>query len=296
MIPSTPIQKKITDIAQQYLNETQTPGLSLAVKIDNKNVEVQSFGLADILHNLPVTAHTRFRIGSISKSITAVCVAKLFQEGRLDLDVPVQTYVPFFPEKTYPITTRQLLGHLSGLPHYQDADFVNLVHYASVTEALGKFKDRTLLFKPGEQYNYSSFGYNLVGAVVEMVAGMPYLEYVEKSVLKPLGMASTEADYMHVIVPHRTVFYEVTDDNQVRFAPHTDNSDVWPAGGFLSTPADLITFARGLFEGQVLRPETLSLMLEPMRTNDGEVTGYGMGWTITTLAGHRLIRHDGGHF
>lgn len=257
---------------------------------------VEGFGLADVEHNVPVQIFTRFRIASVSKSLTSAAVGLLHEQGLLDLDIPVQTYVPSFPEKEYPITTRHLGAHLSGLPHYEADDFVNLTHYESVVDALDKFKDRPLLFRPGQRFHYSSFGFNLIGAVVEGAAGRPFLEYMEEAVFSPLGMASTEADRYASIIPHRTSYYEVSDDGELRHAPYTDNSDLWAAGGFLSTPRDLVVFGRAMLNDELFEPETTALLFGQARTADGEATESGLGWFLNEVDGHATVGHTGGHF
>src|SRR5690606_22611261 len=153
------------------------------------------------------------------------------------------------------------------------------------------FKDRPLLFAPGERYHYSSFGFNLLSAVVEGAAGRPFLEYMDEAVFIPLGMEHTEADRYEAIIPHRSGFYEVTDDGALRHAAYTDNSAVWAGGGFLSTPSDLVAFGSGLLNGDLVRPETLELLFSPMQTTDGEATGYGLGWQLEEVGGHRVVIH-----
>lgn len=298
-------------LLSEFVDISTTPGVSIAVMVGDSLVWAQGFGLASVEHEVPVTPETRFRIGSISKSLTSVGVGLLVQRGRLDLDAPVQTYVPSFPEKAHPITTRHLGGHLSGIPHYDDVDMVNRVHYESVTHALDKFKDRPLLFEPGERFEYSSFGFNLISAVVEGAAGRPFLEFMEEEVFDPLGMEHTVPDRFDAIIPDRTEFYFATEDGpasrprlrpgrargELRHAPFVDNSDVWAGGGFLSTPTDLVTFGRRLLEGALLEAETRDLLWTSMRTNDGEETGYGFGWFVRTAPGGGSgIGHTGGHF
>lgn len=126
------------EIAGQYLAETGTPGLSIAIGVGGRLVWAEGFGLADVEHNVPVQNFTRFRIASVSKSLTSAAVGLLHEQELLDLDRPVQAYVPSFPEKEYPITTWHLGTHLSGLPHYEAGDFVNLIPYESVVDALDK--------------------------------------------------------------------------------------------------------------------------------------------------------------
>lgn len=286
---------RIRETLEQYLAETRAPGISVGIHSNGALILATGVGCADIARNCRVNSSTMFRIGSISKSLTSAAVGVLFEKGKLDLDAPIQKYVPSFPEKQYPITTRQLAGHLSGLPDYQENDFENLIHYESVVAALEKFKDRELLFKPGDRYCYSSFGYNLLGAIVEGAATIPFLEFMNIHVFEPLGMKATKADHVEATDPHRTSFYDIVND-QIAIAPFTDNSDVWPAGGFLSTPTDLVAFGSALIEGKLLRHDTVNLLFEPMRTADGQETGYGFGWQTCELYGRRVMRHDGAHF
>ncbi len=283
------------ELIERYMSETETPGLSVAVQVADSLVWAEGFGIANVEHKVPVHLNTRFRVGSISKTLTSVAAGLLYEQGLLDLDVPIQTYVPSFPDKGAPITTRQLGGHLSGVPNYEGEDFVNLIHYESVLASLDKFKNRPLVSPPGEQFHYSSFGFTLISAVVEAASGEPFLDYMDAAVFGPLGMESTTADRYEMVIPHRTGFYEITDIG-VQTAIFTDNSDVWAGGGFLSTPSDLVSFGSGLLRGDLVRPETLELLFRSMTTRDGEVTDYGFGWMIEDVDGYRMVGHGGSHF
>ncbi|MDH3732213.1 MAG: beta-lactamase family protein [Gemmatimonadota bacterium] len=279
-----------------FMAESATPGLSVAVHFRGDLVWAEGFGLANVEYEVPVTTGTRFRIGSISKSLTSAAVGLLYERGELDLDAPVQTYVPSFPEKEYPITTRHIGGHLSGIPHYGPRDFQNFVVYRDVVSALDKFKDRPLLFRPGERFQYSSFGWNLMSAVVESASGRPYLELMHDEVFEPLGMQDTMADDYRAIIPNRTGFYE-RRSGELTNAPFTDNSDVWAGGGFLSTPTDLVIFLHGLLSEELLSAGTLDVLFTPMLMTDGARTEYGLGWGIREDShGHPEIGHGGGHY
>jgi len=281
----------------RFMEAAQTPALSIAVQVGDRLVWAEAFGLANVEHGVPASTETLFRLGSISKSLTATAVGLLHERGLLDLDAPVQRYVPSFPEREHPITTRQLGGHLSGLPHYSPQDRTNFVAYASVTAALDKFRDRPLLFTPGTRYQYSHFGYNLIGAVVESAAGVPFLTFMQDEVFKPLGMRHTTTDDYRRIIPNRTGFYERDPSGGVRHAPFTDNSDLWAGSGLLSTPTDLVTFGSRLMRGGLLAPETLEILFTPMTTAGGEQTGYGLGWFVgRNDNGERIINHHGTHF
>src|SRR5881296_3876945 len=161
-------------------------GLQVAVGVDGKLVWSEGFGYADVACKVPVTAETQFRIGSVSKPLTAAALALLYERGKLDLDAPIQRYVPYFPDKGYPITTRQLAGHLAGIRHYQGDEFVLNRRFASVREGLEIFERDSLLFPPGTRFSYSSYGFNLISAVIEGAAREEFLRYMTRNVFRPL--------------------------------------------------------------------------------------------------------------
>ena len=207
---------------ERFISNSQIPGISVAVELKDKLVWAEGYGLANIEHNVPATSETLFGIASISKSLTSAAVGILHERGLIDLDKSIRTYLPSFPDKGNPITTRQLGGHLSGIPHYTPEDLVNHVAYASAVEALDKFKDRPVLFEPGARFEYTSFGYNLIGAIVEAVSGKPFLIFMEEEVFRPLGMRYTLADKYRDIIANRAGTYELSETNEITNAPSTD--------------------------------------------------------------------------
>ena len=245
--------------------ESGTPGMSVAVGIDGSVVWAEGFGYADVENRAPVWEETKFRIGSVSKPLTAAAVGLLVEQGRLDLDVPVQSCVPTFPQKRWPITTRQVAGHLSGIRHYRGDEPLSAVPYRTVRDGLAIFQDDTLLFQPGERFSYSSYGWNLISAVIEGASGQNFLSYMRQNVFDPLGMQHTVADHPDSITPHRTRFYERNEDGGIVNAPYVDNSYKWAGGGFLSTPSDLVKFGFAHFGDELLRPETIAELWRPRR-------------------------------
>lgn len=150
------------------------PGLQVAVAVDGKLVWSEVFGYADLARRTRVTRTTMFRIGSVSKPLTATAVAQLVQQGKLDLDAPVQRYVPSFPEKPWPVTTRELAGHLAGIRHYAGNEFLSNTPYPSVTAGLAIFENDSLLSEPGTRFAYSSYGFNVISAVIEVPQGRTF--------------------------------------------------------------------------------------------------------------------------
>ncbi|OLC03300.1 MAG: hypothetical protein AUH45_06145 [Gemmatimonadetes bacterium 13_1_40CM_69_22] len=270
-------------------------GLQVAVGVDGKLVWSEGFGYADVARKVPVTAETQFRIGSVSKPLTATAVALLYEQGKLDLDAPVQRYVPSFPDKGRPITTRQLAGHLAGIRHYRGDEFLLNRHFNTVLEGLTIFQGDALLFPPGTKFSYSTYGWNLISAVVEGAAGQDFLSYMSRNVFRPLGMTHTAPDRVDSLMPNRTRFYERAGDSGFVAAPPVDNSYKWAGGGFVSTAEDLVKFGSAMLQPGFLKAETLELLFTSQKTTAGEPTGYGIGWFVgTDSLGHRWVFHGGG--
>ena len=272
------------------------PGIAIAVAVDGETVWSEGFGYANLEHRVPMWPSVKFRVGSISKSLTAAGAARLVEDGLLDLDAPIQKYVPSFPEKAHPITTRQLGGHLAGIRHYQgDENFIR-DPYPTVLDGLSIFfADDPLLHEPGTAYAYTSYGFNLLSAVVEGAAKRSFLGHMREAVFRPLGMRDTVADFVTPIIPGRTSYYVRDDAGQVVNAPWVNNSYKWAGGGFLSTTEDVLRFADAHLDGEFLSEASRKLLFTEQKTRDNEGVGYGFGWFIQTREdGRRLLSHSGG--
>jgi serine beta-lactamase-like protein LACTB len=253
------------------------PGLGVAVAAEGSVVWSSTCGFADRERRVRVARSTRFRIGSVSKPITAVAVARLVQQGRLDLDAEIQTYVDF-PRKRWPITVRQLGGHLAGIRHYRGREALNTRHYPSVTASLAIFARDPLVAPPGTQYSYSSYGFNLLGAAVERAGGRPFGAAVGELVLQPLRMTATRLDSPGG--RGRARLYEVTSRRRAVAAPRVDLSNRYPSGGFLSTAEDLARLGTGVTDPGFVDPTMQSVLFTSQRTSDGKATGYGFGFEV----------------
>jgi CubicO group peptidase (beta-lactamase class C family) len=272
-----------------------TPGLALAVAVDGKIVYSEGFGFADLEERVPVWPTTKFRIGSISKPLTAVGLMELVQSGKIDLDAPIQKYVPSFPDKGALITVRMVGGHLGGIRHYQGDEFTIQKHYANVTDGLAIFKNDPLVSPPGTKFNYSSYGFNLLSAAIESASGQDFLSYMQANVFAPFGLVHTTPDLNSQIVEQRARFYELPKDGSVENAPYVDNSYKWAGGGFLSTAEDLVRFGSALLQPGILNAQSLKTMFTSQKTTAGEETGYGIGWGVAkTPSGQRIFEHAGG--
>jgi CubicO group peptidase (beta-lactamase class C family) len=281
-------------VAKEWL-ERGIPGVSVAVAVDGKIVYSEGFGYADLEQRVPAWPTTKFRIASISKPLTATALMQLVEQGKIDLDAPVQKYVPSFPDKGAVITTRMLAGHLAGIRHYQGDEFTISKHYDAVLDGIKIFADDPLVSRPGREYHYSSYGFNLVSAVIESASGENFLSYMHDHVFAPLGLRNTLPDQPTEIIAERARFYRTAKDKPVQNAPFVDNSYKWAGGGFLSTVEDLARFGSALLQPGFLKPESLLLLFTSQKTADGKESGYGIGWGVrTSKSGQRIYEHSGG--
>ncbi|HZS08289.1 MAG TPA: serine hydrolase domain-containing protein [Blastocatellia bacterium] len=270
------------------------PGVAIAVAKDGKTVFAKGFGYADLENKVPFTAQTVSRIGSISKTFTATAVMQLVEQGKINLDAEVQTYVPDFPKKNFPITVRQLLCHQGGIRHYKGAEMLSAVNYNTVDAALAIFRDDPLVNEPGTAYSYSTYGYNLLSKVVESASGEQFGDYLQRHILDPLGLKQTYLDQRNRLIPNRAHNYTKPKDGELQNAPAVDQSNKWGGGGLVSTVEDLIRYAAAYDGSALLKPETIKMMVTAQKTRDGKQTAYGLGWATGIDKGHRRIEHTGG--
>ncbi|QSX77955.1 serine hydrolase domain-containing protein [Agrilutibacter solisilvae] len=275
---------------------TGVPGMGAAVVRDGVTVWTGSAGFRDVERGWPVDRHTRFRLASVSKVVTATAAARLMQEGALDVDAPVQSVLPWLGAQWSPLTTRQLAAHTSGLPHYQAVDEGRgAVHYASVRQAVGLFQDRQLLSVPGTAYSYSSWGYTLLSAVVEARAGVPFLDYVEDTLAPGLALGADATDGDDVQASRA---YRFVDGAAVPAPPH-DFSYTWGGGGLGATPEAIALFGARAMGGDIVSRATFEGMLTPMALADGSLARerdatVGFGWRVGEDAdGARIAHHAG---
>lgn len=288
-------------IVRTALSEQNLPGLSVAVGVGGDIVWAEGFGWADLENRIPVTPVTRFRIGTASKILTSAAFGLLLEKDRLKLDDEVQKYVPEFPKKPWPVTLRQLMGHRSGIRNDGgDEGPLFTMHCNRPVEGIQPFAERSLLFEPGTRYRYSSYGWILVSAALESVAGEPYLAFMRKQIFEPLRMDHTTADTGELI-PNRATAYFPRYAADPRYGLHLmrpiDYSCYAGASVFLSTPSDLVRFSMAINSDKLLKPETVELLQTSQRLPSGEETGYGLGWNLETvaLAGQqtRVVGYDG---
>jgi CubicO group peptidase (beta-lactamase class C family) len=292
---SSPYAEQIrvfSEFAKKQMEFDQIPGMSVGFVKDGF-VWTGAFGYADLENRTPARPDSSYRLGSISKPMTAVAVLLLMEKGKINLDAEVQTYVPYFPKKPWPITIRELLGHLGGISHYKNYDLEGRIkEHKNTRDAIAIFENFDLVAEPGTKYSYSSYGYNLLGAVIEGAAGQPYGNYMEQNIWKPLEMSETRMDDPTDLIPYRVRGYRLIN-GQIKNSEFVDMSSRFGAGGTRSTVGDLLKFATTLNDGKILSKETRDLMWTSMQTRDKNLTDYGMGWDVDSINGHFVVWHTG---
>src|SRR5262245_23322812 len=270
-------------IVRAGLTAQNLPGLSVAVGVGGDIVWAEGFGWADLENRVPVAPNLRFRIGTASTVLTSAGAGLLLEKGRLKLDEEIQKYVPEFPEKEWPVTLRQVMGHVAGIrSDGGDEGPLFTVRCERPIEGLQAFKDRKLLFEPGTQFRFSNYGWILVSAAVEAAADEPFLTFMQKQVFEPLGMTDTRADSAIESIPNRVTPYFPRFAGDPRYGPDLmrplDYSCYAGSSVFLSTPSDLVRFGIAMNTGRLLQPGTVKMLQTPQHLTSGQETGYGLGW------------------
>ena len=289
-------------IVRASLAEQNLPGLSVAVGAEGDIVWAEGFGWADLERRLPVAPEMKFRIGTASTVLTSAAAGLLLQKGRLKLDEVIQAYVPAYPQKQWPMTLRQVMGHVAGVPSDGgDEGPLFSKHCERPVDAVRFFANQSLRFEPGTEYRYSRYGWILVSAAIEAAAEEPFLTLMRTQIFEPLGMNDTLADSATEAIPNRVTAYFPRFAANPRYGPdlmrEIDYSCYAGSSVFLSTPSDLVRFAMAINSGKLLQPATVQLLQTSQRLTSGQETGYGLGWDLESVAlggqQTRVVGHDG---
>lgn len=284
--------KLFEEFVQKQMALDKTPGLSVGF-IKDDFVWAKGYGYSDLENRVATKPESAYRLASVTKPMTAVAILQLVEKGKINLDAEVQTYVSYFPKKPWPVTVRQLLGHLGGISHYKNpADELHIKTRKSTREAIAIFENFDLVAEPGTRYSYTSYGYNLLGAIIEAASGMSFGEYMRQNVWQPLGMTDTRMDDPLEIIPNRVRGYQLVD-GKLKNSEFVDISSRFAAGGTRSTVPDLLKFAKGIMSGKLVSADNMNLAATSMSTREGMLTNYGMGWDTRPQNGRFALIHGG---
>jgi CubicO group peptidase (beta-lactamase class C family) len=293
IIAAAPLARgdQVDDFIAAQMARLQIPGLAVAVVREGKAVKVQGYGLANVELNVPVTADTVFPLASVSKQFVAAGAMLLVQDRKVDLDETLGRYLAGTPEAWKEITVRQVLTHTAGLPR---DDSLGMQVVPTDRAFLQSIQTLALDAEPGTRWAYSNMGYNVLSLMIQEVSGEPWDRFLDRRIFEPLAMAATRRFSLSDLVPHRAAGY-VQERGMLRNAPAMGRD--LAAGGLVTTVADMSRWAIALDTDTPLNRASRDQMWTPARLKDGSPArgpgGYGFGWMVTTVAGHRLLAHGG---
>lgn len=287
----------LDSIFSRFASPRVAPGCAVGVTHDGSLALAKNYGLADVAHRTPIQADTRFYLASLSKQFTAMSIVLLAQDGRLSLDDSLRRWVPEVPAFGTPITIRELLQHTSGLRDYYTLLGVSGWPTDGQLSA-GQFLDlvahqKSLNFKPGDEFLYSNTGYALLAIVVRRASGLSLRDFADERIFRPLGMTHTEfRDDHRVLVQNAAVGYDA-GGGKLRVSEW--NADVVGDGGAYSTVGDLAKWDANFTSGRVGGAEGVALLQQQGRLNDLAPVQYGLGLALGRLGGLKTVSHSGSY-
>lgn len=292
---STAHADAVDDLLAREIQRGHLPGLSVAVVRDGQVVKTAACGQADLELGVPATPETVFQIQSITKTFTSAAVLLLAEEGKLSLDDAVSKHLDGTPDSWKAITIRHLLNHTSGIKDFINEPTASLRLDVTEEEVLRATAPRPLNFPPGERYAYSNTNYHLLAMVIRKLTGQWYGDFLRARIFRPLGMSHTRPVTLTELVPHRASGYFWTGSGFRKGDFIAESILSYGGGGILSTAPDMALWAQALMSGRLLKPESLAQAWTPARLNSGATSGYGLGWGIGRIEGHRELNHSGAH-
>jgi len=283
-------KQDVVALIDQKMRVDGIPGMSFAVVQHGQIEWTGALGLANVEHVIKAHEDTVYRSASIVKPLTATAILQLYQAGKLDLDAPVWNYCTEIPVKPQVLTTRQLLTHTAGVRSYEmpwskyEAELYSNKRYKTVSDSLSIFADDPLLHKPGSAKKYTSYGYNVLGCIIETITGSSYEEYISQKIIKPSAMVSTFAERSEDIVSNRAGLYRRGSKGTLYNEKYVDLTNKIPSGGMLTTATDMARFATSYMNGSLLSVELMKQAYQPAVLSDGSLSFYGMGWDISKVA------------
>jgi CubicO group peptidase (beta-lactamase class C family) len=283
----TPAQE-VNELLKQYAKQNSFNGVVLVAQ-KGKILLEQGFGYRDMINKTLMDTGTIFQIGSITKQFTAVIILQLLEENKLSLASKLSDYIPDYP-KGDSITIENLLTHTSGIYNYtSDASYITDSSSvpSSLEDLIGRFKNKSQIFSPGSQYQYSNSGYILLGAVIEKITGKSYFTVIRERIFKPLGMIHSGFDFLNLKNRQKAKGYFKSTGKALQSAPIIDSTKSYAAGSIYTTAGDLYRWDRALYNNVLVHQETLEKAFTPYKAN------YGYGWVIDSSFGKKVVMHEG---
>ena len=287
------LSARVAAAVSDLVKSTQVPSASVGIVRDGKIVYTRAFGDARLHPPVPAKSSMHYAIGSISKQFTVAAVMLLQQEGKLSIDDPVSTWMPELT-RANEVTLRNLMSHTSGYEDYAPQDYTipAWTHPTSAEKIVHEWATKPLDFDPGTQYQYSNTNYNIVGLIVQKVAGVPFWQFLQQHVLQPVGLDSTlDLDTQHDQMEPTGYFRHAFGP----LRPALSEAPGWYfADGEMAMPVgDLLTWDISIMNQSLLDSASYAAMESPTKLKDGTTSNYGLGLSVGSFSGHRVVSHSG---
>ena len=290
-----PTLERIEAIVTEAAEDPAAVGISVAIGVGGRLIESYAAGLADVELEAPAAADTVYRIGSVTKPLTAALVLDLVERGEIGLDDDITGYVDF-PTGEHVVTVRHLLNHTSGIVSYTNVPafwMTGAMRDLEPDELLAYVRDMPFEFEPGEEFNYNNTGYYLLGLLIEDVTGQSYDEHLRERFTGPLGLSRTRYDDPEAVMAGRAQGYQLVGE-EIRPAMELAMRNPGAAGGLVSTAEDLVRWQMALAAGEVIGRDSYEMMITPTELPDGSAANYGFGYVIGSLESFDMVQHGGG--
>jgi D-alanyl-D-alanine carboxypeptidase len=285
----------VDDFVNSQLSERHIPGISIAVVRAGNVEKLAGYGLANVELNVAVTPDTMFQIQSVTKTFTSAAILLLHEQGKIDLDDPVSKYLEGTPESWKNIRIRHLLSHTSGIKDFINEPTANIRLDVSEEDVFNATTPRPLNFQPGDKYAYSNTNYHLLAMIIRKLTGKSYGEFLKERIFTPLEMSSTRIVSLSEIIPNRAAGYAWVE-NRLHNGQYVAASILgYGGGGIISNARDMAKWMIALDGEKILKKSSLEAAWTPAKFNNGKTSGYGLGWAVGAVNGHRIVDHSGAH-
>ena len=271
----------LDSLLNNYFNQKAFQGCIAAVSIDGKTKHFGQAGYADLRTKTKFDKETKTRIASLVKPMTAIAIMQLVEKGKISLNDPIQKYIPEYTDSLKDkITIEQVLSHTAGIPGYLNKkEKENQKDYKDLEAAFSIFKNRPLIAKPGEKFSYTSYGYVVLGILIERVTKTPYIKHMQKLIWEPLKMTNTEQEKANTIYFKKANTFHKDSRGKIKYENPTNLSDRVPGGGVHSSIEDLISFGNAVLNNSMIADSSLTKMLVNQKPIP-QGNGYGLGFTL----------------
>jgi len=287
---------KVDSLLSQIFKDKNGPGGVFMVAKNGKPVYQKAFGNANIELDVKMAPQNVFQLGSMTKQFTAIAILMLVEQGKMDLQKPISTYIPDYPIGDK-ITVHHLLTHTSGIKDFTKMKSLNQIAQQNLSpkQMVDFFKNEPVDFSSGEKFEYNNSGYVILGYLIELVSGDTYENYINKNIFQKIGMKHSRYASDAAIIKNRAYGYQQKTTGYVNKTA-ISFSIPFSSGALMSTVDDMLLWQNALNKEVLLKPETIKKAFTKYKLNNGEIFNYGYGWHLKDIDGIATREHGGSIF